>query len=219
MDNSSCPTIMSSTSLEKPSEKLIVSLVDDSLPLLQGQHVHVSKLACGSSSTPSLYLQIPRQSSKNNHALTNHNDQETCDASHHLCEIQSLPTDFGSFLFTPNNTLVGKDSNLYLTTAVDPLFLLLQQEPAAAQWQPWDQIVEGMDNHTRAVLPADRNQLMHLFARMPVDDDEVYYKFSVAKALTWLKLKFDKVQATLMKPKIKQIVKVLYTVFYNFNPH
>ena len=195
-------TTMSSSSLEKPSEKLIVSVVDANLPLRQGETLQVSTFPFGSSSTPSLYLQVPKQSK--NLTLAPDTSSSASDASYHLCEIQSLPADFGSFLLTPGNTIVGKDDNLYITTAVDPLFLFLQHEPVADQWQPWDQIVEGMDATLRAALPHDRNQLTHLYARMPVDEQEVYYKFSTSKALAWLQQKFERVQETLVKQQKAQ---------------
>lgn len=193
---------MSSSSLERASEKLIVSVVDANLPLRQSQTLQVSNLSLGSSSTPSLYFQVPKQSK--NLTLAPDTSSSVSDASYHLCEIQSLPADFGSFLVTPGNTIVGKDANLYLTTAVDPLFLLLQHEPVADQWQPWDQIVEGIDATLRAALPHDRNQLTHLYNRMPVDEQEVYYKFSTSKALAWLQQKFERVQETLVKQQKAQ---------------
>ena len=182
---------MSSVSQPPTNEKLIVSLVDTKLDLRQAQKFELSELSLGSHPT-SLYLKVPRQ-------VNLSSTKEVQDASIHLCEMQSLSADFGSFLMTPSNTVVGKDSTLYLTTCVDPLFLVLQHEPASDRWQPWDQIVEGMDATLRSALPADRNQLMHLFARMPVSDDEIYYKFSVAKSLGWLQKKFARVQETLEK--------------------
>jgi len=172
----------------------MVSLVDANLPLRHGQTLTLSKLACASQRS-SLYLQIPRRTN-----LSANNDKTTSvDATNHICEIQAIPTDFGSFLVTPSNTVIGKDSNLYVTTIVDPLFLVLQQsDKFPDQWQPWEQIVEScMDTALKAVLPSDKDQFMHLFARMPIDDEEVYYKFSTCKALAWLQKKFVKVQQTL----------------------
>eukprot|EP00977_Amphora_coffeiformis_P010697 scaffold2510_cov169-Amphora_coffeaeformis.AAC.48 len=183
----------SSSQPPRASEKLMVSLVDANLPLRHGQTLTLSKLACASQQT-SLYLQVPRETN-----ITAPNNEISTDATNYICEIQALPTDFGSFLVTPSNTVIGKDSNLYTTIIVDPLFLVLQQsDKFPEQWQPWDQIVEtSMDATLRAVLPPNRNQLMHLFARMPIADDEVYYKFSTSKALAWLQKKFIKVQETL----------------------
>ena len=171
----------------------MVSLVDANLPLRHGQTLSLSKLTCASQQT-SLYLQVPRQTNS-----TINNNETSADATNYICEIQALPTDFGSFLLTPSNMVIGKDSNLYTTTIVDPLFLVLQQsDKFPEQWQPWDQIVQSsMDAALRAILPPDRNQCMHFFARMPIAEDEVYYKFSTSKALAWLQKKFVKVQETL----------------------
>ena len=180
---------MSASNQPPTSERLMVSLIDSSLPIRQGQRFTLTKFSCGAQPT-SLFLQVPRQTGMSS-------VKESSENSHQLCELQSVPVDFGSFLVTPTNTLIGKDSNLYVTTPVDPLFFILQHEPASTQWQPWDQIVEGMGATERSILPEDSNQLMHLFTRMPVSDDETYYKFSVTKALSWLQQKFKRVQETL----------------------
>jgi hypothetical protein len=190
------PFYMMSSSKQPPtSEKLMVSLVDAKLPIRQGQTLSLSKLSCGSQES-SLFLKVPR-------SMTIHPLQEATDSSQIICEMQSISTDFGSFLLTPTNTLIGKDSNLYVTTPVDPLFFLLQHSPSSEQWQPWDQIMESMSPIIRSILPSDKNQLMHLYARMAITEDEVYYKFSIKKSLDWLEQKFTVTQEILNQQQKK----------------
>jgi hypothetical protein len=147
-----------------------------------------------------LYVQVPRREA------AQPDDADDADAAMLIGEFQALPTDLGAFLLQPAGMVVSNPA-LYMLTAVDPLFWLLPvTQPASSssstassdQWQPWAQLLAAWPAAVRRALPADRRQLGHLYARMAVDDDEVYYKFSPTKALHWLGQKVARTRTVLV---------------------
>jgi hypothetical protein len=190
-----------SSAVSKPhhdAKQRILSLVDATLsahlsppsgpPLLAlTKHPHHNDEA--------LYVQVPRREAA---------QPDDADAAMLIGEFQALPTDLGAFLLQPAGMVVSNPA-LYMLTAVDPLFWLLpatQQSSSSSttndQWQPWAQLLAAWPAAVRRALPADRRQLGHLYARMAVDDDEVYYKFSATKALHWLTAKVARTRTVLV---------------------
>jgi hypothetical protein len=136
-----------------------------------------------------------------------------------ICELQAFApassSDYGSFFV--NGAYVVGNGNLHTVSPVDPLFWFLgvhnhtvvatttegEKGQQQQQWQPLEQILADQALDRRIVeAVTDRNQLGHIFETMQLpgaadEDEEKYYKFSVAKTLEWLTNKQQRVETVL----------------------
>lgn len=143
-----------------------------------------------------------------------------------LYEIQSIPKGnprdrkrYGSYFA---GSRIISNGDLYVSTRVDPLFLLLDgltrsRSPPAAQkqtqehkkWQPLEQIMEDVPELVRQCLkrPGDArrsadsscplsDQAEHFFETKILTEDMVLRRFSVEKATAWLAKKHARVART-----------------------
>lgn len=116
-----------------------------------------------------------------------------------ILEINGLDSEYASFLISGKSSLaLGMNNTLHSFTPIDPLFWLLTEEHLVQQhsWQPLDQIQTSFEDHLSLCI--DEKQLSLLFSRMEMDEDQIFYKFKVEKALEWLERKRQAVYDTLL---------------------
>ena len=123
-----------------------------------------------------------------------------------IVEVQSIPSDFSSFFVGRH---VVKDGHLYVLNRVDPLFFVLAgqivDEDKKYSWQPFDQTVESLPREIQKSV--SEPQMVHLCQTLSNDqtDNVTYFKFSVPKALSWLRKKQECVfQCLLRQDQAKQ---------------
>ncbi|KAL3923939.1 MAG: hypothetical protein SGILL_001349 [Bacillariaceae sp.] len=131
-----------------------------------------------------------------------------------IVEFQDIPSDFSSFMVGRH---IVKDGSLYMLNRVDPLFFYLatQEHHLMAQqqkrsWQPFEQCFEqsssskSSSNNKGTMLPKEvhasisEDQLKHLCLTFE-NDDVVYFRFDVTKALKFLKSKQERVLDCLIR--------------------
>ncbi|KAL3944502.1 MAG: hypothetical protein SGBAC_001423 [Bacillariaceae sp.] len=158
--------------------KWMVSIADETFSIRNGSKSDLVELKDPSTKESRQYVQL---------------------ASNDLVEIQSLESDFASFLVGRH---VVKDGSLYVLNRVDPLFwLFTHYSPTeqSKQWRPVDQVVECLPNEIQKALNTD--QLPHLFEVLNSEaiGDTPFFKFVPERALKWLQQKHERIFKCLEK--------------------
>ena len=128
-----------------------------------------------------------------------------------IVEFQDIPSDFSSFMVGRH---IVKDGSLYMMNRVDPLFFYLaaqehhlQEQQQKKSWQPFEQCFEETSNNNSnkgKMLPKEihstitADQLKHLCLTFE-NDDVVYFRFDVNKALQFLRRKKERVLECLIR--------------------
>ncbi len=109
----------------------------------------------------------------------------------YIAEFQTLSENFSSFIVGRH---IVKDGDLYLINRIDPLFFYLatqaidgEQQPKKQSWQPYQQFLEQSKLPREVTECISEEQIQHLC--LTFDNDELYFKFNVDKALNWLQKK------------------------------
>jgi Ydr279p protein family (RNase H2 complex component) wHTH domain len=115
----------------------------------------------------------------------------TNDDKHHIYEVQSIETKYGSYFLGSH---VLNHGALYVATRMDPLYFVLSTL-SSAKWQPLDQL-EIPD--TIKTLITDDKQYRHLcLVNNQLGDDMLLYKLSNERVLQWLTRKQERVHQVL----------------------
>jgi hypothetical protein len=128
----------------------------------------------------------------------------------HIVEFQDIPKDFSSFMVGRH---IVKDGSLYMLNRVDPLFFFLaaqehhlEKQQSTKSWQPYEQCLEEVSNNTKGKMLFPKeihstisvDQLQHLCLTFE-NDDVLYFRFDVNKALKFLKRKQERVLECLIR--------------------
>lgn len=119
----------------------------------------------------------------------------TNDDKHHIYEVQSMETKYGSYFLGSH---VLNHGSLYVATRMDPLFFVLSalsSSSSSSKWQPLDQL-EIPD--TIRILITNDKQYRHLcLVNNQLGDDMLLYKLSEERVLSWLTRKQERVYQVL----------------------
>ncbi|XP_052782366.1 ribonuclease H2 subunit B-like [Mya arenaria] len=101
---------------------------------------------------------------------------------------------------------VHSDGSLYVTTQVDPVFLVLPYLIKAEQTGKFitlEQIIIDEDfPECERLITACKSQDLHHVSEVKGDDDLMAYKYSQEKTLSWLKLKTERLSRSLSQKNI-----------------
>uniref|UniRef100_T1HQT3 Ribonuclease H2 subunit B n=1 Tax=Rhodnius prolixus TaxID=13249 RepID=T1HQT3_RHOPR len=110
-------------------------------------------------------------------------------------EIIKFSDDKRSYFIDDN---VTSDGDLYFSTPVDPMFLILPYLTQAKHCSPLDQILVDEDfPEIGRLLNCDGIKLLHLVADRKGDEELQAYIYNEDKTLTWLQKKVDRIVTTL----------------------
>lgn len=134
----------------------------------------------------------------------------------YIAEFQSMPENFSSFIVGRH---IIKDGDIYVINRIDPLFFYLATQsideqtqtqeginsdkssngtqPKKQSWQPYDQFLEQSKLPREIANVISEEQIQHIC--LTFDNEELYFKFDVDKALAWLQKKQERVLESLVR--------------------